>query len=71
VPPSILYSTVNPLTEVTDGNVNDAKHSETGDVITGAAGNMAIVIALLLQGATVPAALEPHPDDKTYSACNV
>ena len=39
LPPSILYSIVKPLTEVTVGKLNAALQVLTGAVITGAAGN--------------------------------
>jgi hypothetical protein len=36
--PSILYSTENPLTAVTDGSAKSASHVFDGEVITGAGG---------------------------------
>ena len=73
-PPSILYSTLNPLTGVTEGNVNADAHVFVGAVITGAVGKITTLISLLAPHAplpAVPAAVLPQVAAKTYLAVTV
>jgi hypothetical protein len=70
-PPSMLYWTVNPETEGTDGNVKAEAQVLAGAVITGAAGNITTWTILLTPHGPLPvepAAVVPQAAVKTYCA---
>ena len=53
-PPSMLYCTLNPATDVTAGKVNADAQVLAGAVITGAAGNITTLTVLLGPHEPVP-----------------
>ena len=70
-PPSILYSTLNPVTAVTVGKTNIAAQVFAGAVITGAVGKTTALIVLSWQPAielTEFAGVEPQADVSLYLA---
>ena len=70
-PPSILYSTLNPVTAVTVGKVNADAHVPAGAVIVGAVGKITTLTVLLtpqVEVPAVPAAVAPHIAAVTYLA---
>jgi hypothetical protein len=69
VPPSMLYSTVNPDTEATVGNVNAEAQVLAGAVMVGAAGKITTLTVLLAAqpaGAVAPADKPAQADVSTY-----
>lgn len=70
-PPSMLYSTLNPATDGTEGNVNADAQVLAGAVMTGAVGNMTTFTVLLCAHGPVPgvpAGILPHADEVIYRA---
>ena len=66
--PSMLYSTVNPVTVATVGNVNADAHVLDGAVITGAVGKITTLTVLLdphVDVPGVPNVVEPQVAPKT------
>jgi hypothetical protein len=71
VPPSILYSVLNPVIAGTAGKMNPVVQVFEGCVRTGATGKITTLTTLLEpQGMvpTDPAGIEPQPDARAYLA---
>ncbi len=66
--PSILYSTLNPVTGVTIGKVNTVPQVLAGAGIVGAAGNITTLTVLDRQVLAVAAGVVPQAAVKTYRA---
>ena len=73
-PPSILYSTLKPVTAVTVGKINADAHVPAGSVIVGAVGNITTLTVLLTPHEPGPAVLVvvlPQAAVRKYSATTV
>jgi hypothetical protein len=68
VPPSILYSTLNPVTKVTVGNVNADAQVLAGVASAGASGNITTLTVFDKQVLGVPAAVPPQAAARRYLA---